>query len=142
MYDLQGSIVFFLNGDARLGFELLKCDTFRGKSQSVFLLSQIMPDKKTTLGGFHFSACKIRLNSASSCSILFRFSTNPFSPFGLCLFGVIDCALEIELGENISLANPDFSLCLIVKSINLKVEFKDTLLFTAKLSSNICKTNL
>jgi hypothetical protein len=40
--DLQGSIVFLINGDARLGYGLLKCDIFRGTSQSVFLLSQIM----------------------------------------------------------------------------------------------------
>jgi hypothetical protein len=41
-YVLQCSIHFLINGDARLGFGLLKCDIFRGKSQSVFLLSQTM----------------------------------------------------------------------------------------------------
>jgi hypothetical protein len=32
-YVLQCSINFLINGDARLGFGLLKCDIFRGKSQ-------------------------------------------------------------------------------------------------------------
>jgi hypothetical protein len=37
IYDLQCSIVFLINGDARICFGLLKCDIFRGKIQSVFL---------------------------------------------------------------------------------------------------------
>jgi hypothetical protein len=37
IYDLQDSINFLINGDARLWFGLLKCEIFRGKSQSVFL---------------------------------------------------------------------------------------------------------
>jgi hypothetical protein len=37
IYDWQCSISFLINGDAKLGFGLLKCDIFRGKSQSVFL---------------------------------------------------------------------------------------------------------
>jgi hypothetical protein len=36
-YDLQGSIVFLINGDARLGSDLLKYGIFRGESQSVCL---------------------------------------------------------------------------------------------------------
>jgi len=38
IYDLQGSIIFLINGDARLGFGLLKYYIYRGKIQSVFPL--------------------------------------------------------------------------------------------------------
>jgi hypothetical protein len=79
IYDLEGSIVFLINGDARLGFGLLKCDIFKGKSQKRISLISNYVKQKVDIQWYSFS-------------LLVKFGLNPYiSSAMLCfkLFGFV-----------------------------------------------------